>query len=195
MSICLRRRDFIAALGGAAAWPLAARAQQRERLRRIAVLMPLVADDPGSQVAIAGFLQGLQELGWSVGRNIRIDYRWPGPDRERARTYAAELVALAPDVILTAGLGVRPMLQATRTVPIVFVGLNDPVGAGVVRSLARPGGNITGFALVEYGFSTKWLELLKQIEPRLARVAVIRDPLGTGGPGYLGALQGVAPSL
>ena len=126
---------------------------------------------------------------------MRIDWRWAGADRERARTYAVELVALAPDVVLTSGLGVRAMLQATRIVPIVFAALNDPVGAGVVRSLARPGGNITGFALVEYGFSTKWLELLKQIEPRLARVAVIRDPLGTGGPGYLGALQGVAPSL
>ena len=134
-------------------------------------------------------------MGWSVGRNVRIDWRWAGADRERARTYAVELVALAPEVVLTSGLGVRAMLQATRTVPIVFAALNDPVGAGVVRSLARPGGNVTGFALVEYGFSTKWLELLKQIEPRLARVAVIRDPLGTGGPGYLGALQGVAPSL
>ena len=192
MRICLGRREFIAALAGAAAWPLAAGAQQGGRMRRIGVLMTLAADDPESSLRVAAFSQGLQELGWSVGRNVRIDWRWAGADRERARTYAAEWVALAPEVVLTAGLGVRPMLQATRTVPIVFAGLNDPVGAGVVRSLARPGGNVTGFALVEYGFSTKWL---KQIEPRLARVAVIRDPLGTGGPGYLGALQGVAPSL
>ena len=191
----IQRRDFITLLGGAAAWPLAARAQQGERMRRIGALMNVTSDDPESSLRVAAFSQGLQELGWSVGRNVRIDWRWAGADRERARTYAAEWVALAPEVVLTAGLGVRPMLQATRTVPIVFAGLNDPVGAGVVRSLARPGGNITGFALVEYGFSTKWLELLKQIEPRLARVAVIRDPLGTGGPGYLGALQGVAPSL
>ena len=191
----IKRREFATLLGGAAAWPLAARAQQGGRMRRIGVLMTLAADDPESSLRVAAFSQGLQELGWSVGRNVRIDWRWAGADRERARTYAVELVALAPDVVLTSGLGVRAMLQATRTVPIVFAGLNDPVGAGVVRSLARPGGNVTGFALVEYGFSTKWLELLKQIEPRLARVAVIRDPLGTGGPGYLGALQGVAPSL
>ena len=188
----LQRREFITVLGGVAEWPLAAHAQQRERMRRIGALMNVTSDDPESSLRVAAFSQGLQELGWSVGRNVRIDWRWAGADRERARTYAAELVALAPEVVLTSGLGVRPMLQATRTVPIVFAGLNDPVGAGVVRSLARPGGNITGFALVEYGFSTKWLELLKQIEPRLARVAVIRDPLGTGGPGYLGALQGVA---
>jgi len=191
----IKRREFATLLGGAAAWPLAARAQQGGRMRRIGVLMTLAADDPESSLRVAAFSQGLQELGWSVGRNVRIDWRWAGADRERARTYAVELVALAPDVVLTSGLGVRAMLQATRIVPIVFAALNDPVGAGVVRSLARPGGNVTGFALAEYGFSTKWLELLKQIEPRLARVAVIRDPLGTGGPGYLGALQGVAPSL
>ena len=195
MSICLRRREFVAGLGGAATWPLAARAQSAPRMRRVGVLMSLAADDPVSAASIAAFAQGLAELGWTIGRNLQVDYRWAGADRERARTYAVELVALAPEVVLTSGLGVRAMLQATRIVPIVFAALNDPVGAGVVRSLARPGGNITGFALVEYGFSTKWLELLKQIEPRLARVAVIRDPLGTGGPGYLGALQGVAPSL
>jgi putative tryptophan/tyrosine transport system substrate-binding protein len=193
--LMIRRREFIAGIGGAVTWSLAARAQQRERMRRIGALMNVTSDDPESSLRVAAFSQGLQELGWSVGRNVRIDWRWAGADRERARTYAAELVALAPEVVLTSGLGVRPMLQATRTVPIVFAGLNDPVGAGVVRSLAQPGGNVTGFALSEYGFSTKWLELLKQIEPRLARVAIIRDPLGTGGPGYLGALQGVAPSL
>jgi putative ABC transport system substrate-binding protein len=191
----IKRREFIALLGGAAVWPMAAHAQQRERMRRIGALMNVTADDPESSLRVAAFSQGLQELGWSVGRNVRIDWRWAGADRERHRTYAAELVALAPDVVLTVGPGVRPMQQATRTVPIVFAGLNDPVGGGFVRSLARPGGNITGFALPEFGFSTKWLELLKQVEPRLARVAVIRDPFGVGGPGYLGALQGVAPSL
>jgi putative tryptophan/tyrosine transport system substrate-binding protein len=191
----MRRREFIAGLGGAVAWPLAARAQQPNRIRRIGALINLANDDPGSSLAVAAFSQGLQEFGWTVGRNVRIDWRWGGADRERIRTYAAELVALAPDVLLTGGPGVRPLQQATRTVPIVFAGLNDPVGGGFVRSLARPGGNITGFGGPEYGFSAKWLELLKQIAPRVARVALIRDPFGTGGPGYTGALQGVAPSL
>ena len=145
------RREFITLLGGAAAWPLAARAQQGERMRRIGALMNVTSDDPESSLRVAAFSQGLQELGWSVGRNVRIDWRWAGADRERARTYAAEWVALAPEVVLTAGLGVRPMLQATRTVPIVFAGLNDPVGAGVVRSLARPGGNITGLLWLNMG--------------------------------------------
>src|SRR5262249_37012995 len=146
VQMSLRRREFITVFGGVAAWPLAARAQQGERMRRIGALMNVTSDDPESSFRVAAFSQGLQELGWSVGRNVRIDWRWAGADRERARTYAVELVALAPEVVLTSGLGVRPMLQATRTVPIVFAGLNDPVGAGVVRSLARPGGNITGFA-------------------------------------------------
>jgi len=192
----MRRRDFITLLGGAAAaWPLAARAQQAERMRRIGALMNSAADDPASSLSIAAFSQGLQERGWSVGRNLRIDWRWGGADRDRLRTYATELVALAPDVMLTVGPSVRPMQQATHTIPIVFAGLNDPVGGGFVRSLARPGGNITGFAGSEYGFSIKWLELLKQVAPRIARVAVVRDPFGAGGPGYLGAVQGVASSF
>jgi putative ABC transport system substrate-binding protein len=193
----MRRRQFIKLVGGAAAVasPLAARAQQPNRMRRIGALINVASNDPESSLVIAAFSQGLQEFGWTIGRNVRIDWRWGAADRERHRTYAAELVALAPDVLLTGGPGVRPLQLATRAIPIVFAGLNDPVGGGFVRSLARPGGNITGFGGPEYGFSVKWLELLKQITPRLARVAVIRDPFGLGGPGYLGALQGVAPTL
>jgi putative ABC transport system substrate-binding protein len=191
----MRRREFIAGLGSAAAWSLKARAQQPNRIWRIGALINLANDDPGSSLAVAAFSQGLQEFGWTVGRNVRIDWRWGGADRQRLRTLAAELVALAPDVLLTLGPGVRPLQQATRPVPIVFAGLNDPVGGGFVRSLARPGGNTTGFGGPEYGFSTKWLELLKQIAPRVARVAVIRDPFGTGGTGFTGALPGVAPSF
>jgi putative ABC transport system substrate-binding protein len=192
----IRRRDFVTLLGGvAAAWPLAARAQQRERVRRIGAIMSVTAEDPEAPLRVAAFSQGLQELGWSVGRNVRIDWRWAGADRERVRTYAAELLALAPDLLLASGPSVRVVQQATRTVPIVFAGLNDPVGGGYVRSLAQPGGNITGFGGTEYGFSAKWLELLKEIAPRLSRVAVIRDPFAPSGPGYLGALQGPATSL
>jgi putative tryptophan/tyrosine transport system substrate-binding protein len=191
----MRRREFIAGLTGAAAWPVVTRAQQPNRIRRIGALINLANDDPRSSLAIAAFSQGLQEFGWTVGRNVRIDWRWGGADRERIRTYAAELVALAPDILLTVGPGVRPLQQATRTIPIVFAGLNDPVGGGFVRSLARPGGNVTGFGGPEFGFSAKWLELLKQIAPRVTRVAVIRDAFGTGGPGFTGALQGVSPSF
>jgi putative ABC transport system substrate-binding protein len=192
----MQRRSFLTLLGGAVAtWPLAARAQQGGRIKRIGALINVTVDDPESSLRVAAFSQGLQELGWTVGRNVRIDWRWGGADRDRHRTYAAELLALAPDVLLTSGSSVRPMLQATRTVPIVFAGVNDPVGGGYVRSLARPGGNITGFAGTEYGFSGKYLELLKQIAPRVTRVAVIRDPGGPGGAGQLGALQGVAPSF
>ena len=171
--------------GAAAAWPLAARAQQADSLRRIGALMNLTADDPESRARIAAFVQGLQQLGWTDGRNLRIDVRWAAADADRFRTYAAELVALAPDVILTATTpGVAAVQQATRTVPIVFVTLVDPVGAGVVSNLARPGGNTTGFLVYEYGASVKWLELLKQIAPGVTRVAVVRDPSlvsGTGG--------------
>jgi putative tryptophan/tyrosine transport system substrate-binding protein len=190
----LRRRDFIRAIGGAAAaWPLAARAQQRERMRRIGALMgALPADDPESQVRSARFLQGLQELGWTVGRNVQIDWRWSALDRERYRAMAAELVAVRPDVLLTNGPTTPAMRQATRTIPIVFVGANDPVGAGLVSSLAHPGGNLTGFAAGEYGFSAKWLQLLKQIAPNVTRAAVMRDPGSPGGTGQLGALQGAA---
>jgi putative ABC transport system substrate-binding protein len=192
----VKRREFITLLGGAAAWPLAARAQQSERMRRIGVLMPFAADDPEGQARIAALLQELQPLGWTVGRNVRIDYRWSAGDAVNMRKYAAELVALAPDVILTSGAaGAAPLLQATRTVPIVFVLVADPVGAGFVDSLARPGGNATGFTAVEYGFSGKWLELVKQIAPAVTRVAVIRDPAITAGIGMFGAIQSMAPSL
>jgi putative ABC transport system substrate-binding protein len=190
----MRRRDFITLLGGAAAaWPLAARAQQRERVRRIGALMGgPPADDPESQVRSAHFLQGLQELGWTVGRNVQIDWHWSALDRERYRVIAAELVAVRPDVLLTNGPTTPAMRQATRTIPIVFVGVADPVGGGLVSSLARPGGNLTGFAAMEYGFSAKWLQLLRQIAPNVTRAAVMRDPGTPGGTGQLGALEGAA---
>jgi putative ABC transport system substrate-binding protein len=174
----LRRREFITLLGGAvAASPLAAHAQQGERMRRVGVLMTTSADDPDGQARNAAFLQGLQPLGWTVGRNLRIDYRWSAGNADDTRQYAAELVALAPDITLTGGAaGVAPLLQTTRTVPIVFVLVADPVGAGFVDSLARPGGNATGFTAIEYGMGGKWLELLKEIAPGVKRVAVIRDP-------------------
>ena len=191
----LRRREFII-LGGAAAWPLAARSQQPERMRRVGVLIPFAADDPEAMARIAAFLQGLQELGWTVGRNVRLDYRWTAGDAERNRRYAAELVALAPDVILANGAStVGPLQQATRTVPIVFVSVVDPVGGGLVDSLARPGGTTTGFSLFEYGISGKWLELLKEIAPSVTRVAIIRDPTIASGAAQLAAIQAVAPSF
>jgi len=193
----MKRREFITLLGsGALAWPLAARAQQPERMRRIGVLHSLAADDPEAQARLTAFVQGLQELGWTDGRNVRIDYRWAAGDAERIRRYAAELAALAPDVILAMGGAVVPsLLQATRTVPIVFTQTPDPVGAGFVNSLARPGGNITGFTTYEYGISAKWLELLKEIAPRVTRAAVIRDAAIAAGTGQWGALQSVAPSF
>jgi putative ABC transport system substrate-binding protein len=193
----MRRREFIAMLGGAAAaWPLAARAQQGERMRRIGVLQSLAADDPEGQARLTAFAQGLQQSGWTIGRNVQIDTRWAAGDAERFRRYAAELVALAPDVILAVGAAaVGPLQQATRTVPIVFVNTSDPVGAGFVESLARPGGNATGFLLYEYGTSGKWLELLKEIAPRVTRVAVLRDSALAAGIGQLGAIQAVAPSF
>jgi ABC-type uncharacterized transport system substrate-binding protein len=200
-SSVMRRRAFITLLGGAAAapatlWPLAARSQQPERMRRIGVLMSLTADDPEGQARLTAFLQGLQQLGWTDGRNVRIDSRWGAGDSDRSRRYAAELVALAPDVILASGTSTMgPLLRATRTVPIVFTQVTDPVGAGFVDSLARPGGNATGFTLSEYGISGKWLELLKEIAPRVTRVAVLRDPDMAAGSGQLGAIQSVAPSF
>src|SRR5215472_5551476 len=165
----MRRREFITLLGGAGvAWPLAARAQQGERMRRVGVLMNLTADDPEASDRVTAFAQGLQQLGWTAGHNVRIDYRWGAVDADRSRRYAAELVALAPDVILASGIPVvTALLQATRTVPIVFAQIVDPVGAGFVESLPRPGGNITGFTFFEYGMSAKWLELLKEIVPQL----------------------------
>jgi putative ABC transport system substrate-binding protein len=188
------RRKFLATLCGAAAWPLAARAQQGSAIKRIGVLMNVAADDPEGQARIVAFVQGLQQLGWSDGRNVQIDIRWGGGDPERIHKYAAELVALAPDAILaTSTIVVRPLQQATHTVPIVFVQVIDPVGAGMVATLARPGGNTTGFTVFEYGLSGKWLELLKEIAPRVTRVAVLRDL--TIGLGQLGAIQSVAPSL
>ena len=194
----MQRRNFIRLLGGAAvAWPLAARAQQSDRVRRIGVLLAATADDPDYQVRIAAFQQGLQQMGWSNGRNVHIDTRWATTKPDDIRRHAAELAALAPDVIL-AGTGtatVAPLLQATRTVPIVFAVVIDPVGAGFVDSLARPGGNATGFTVFEYGMSGKWLELLKQIAPAVTRAAVLRDPTIASGIGQFAAVQAVAPSL
>jgi putative ABC transport system substrate-binding protein len=194
----MRRREFITLIGGAAAatWSAVARAQQGERMRRIGVLMPLAAGDPQSPVRIAAFLQGLRELGWADGRNVQIDYRWGGGDAEGVRKHAAELVALVPDVIVAWGAStVGPLQRATRTVPIVFTSFADPVSAGIVDSLARPGGNATGFMLFEYGMAGKWLELLKEIAPRVTRAAVLRDPDISVLSGLLGAIQAVAPSF
>ena len=191
----MRRREFITLLGGAAAWPLAARAQQREQMRRIGVLMALAADDPEGQARIKVFERGLNELGWSVDRNLRVDYRWGAGDTNRYHSYAAELLALGPDVVVAVGSAAMGPLQATQSVPVVFVQVGDPVGAGFVESLARPGGNATGFTVFEYGISAKWLELLKDIAPQVRRVAVLRDTAIAAGAGQLGALQSVAPSL
>jgi len=194
----MKRREFITLLGGAAAaaWPVAAGAQQSERMRRVGVLMNLAADDPESPVRLAAFLQGMQQLGWNDGRNMRIYTRWGAADVDRSRRYAAELVAFAPDVILASGSSaVGQLLEATRTVPIVFVVVVDPVGSGFVESLARPSGNATGFPLFEYSTSGKWLELLKEIAPRLTRAGVLRDPTLASGGGQLGAIQSVAPSF
>src|SRR5262249_4136907 len=192
----MNRRDFITLLGGAAAaWPLAARAQQRERMRRIALLVSgLPADEPGPQARRTAFVQGLQELGWTDGRNVRIEYRFGLGDPDRLRKYAAELVALAPDVIVAGGTQAALTLRgATRTPPIVFGNVLDPVGQGLVASLARPSGNATGFMNIEFGVSAKSLELLKEIAPRVTRVAVVRvSPVGIGS---LGAIQAVAPAL
>src|SRR5215475_7212659 len=193
----MKRREFITLLGGAAAvWPLAALAQVPERIRRVGVLNYLAADDPDSSPRVAALAKALQELGWLDGRNVQFDYRWGGGDLERSRRYAAELVALAPDVILvSSGSALAALQSVTRTVPIVFVSVSDPVGAGYVASLARPGGNTTGFTLFEYGTSGKWLELLKQIAPAMTRAAVIRDPSITSGTAQFAAIQAVAPSL
>jgi ABC-type uncharacterized transport system substrate-binding protein len=192
----MRRREFITLLGGAAAtWPLAARAQQGERMRRIGVLLPAAADDPVFQTRLAAFHQGLALLGWSIGRNVRIDTRWATANAAEIRRHAAELVALAPDVILAHGSSAVEPLLATRTVPIVFPVAGDPVGAGLVDSLARPGGNATGFMNFEFSISGKWLELLKQIAPDVTRAAVLRDATQGSGTSQFAVIQAVAPSL
>ena len=192
----MNRREFITLLGGAAAWPLAARAQQPDKMRRVGVLMTLAADDPQSMARIAAFLQGLQQLGWIDGRNVRIDYRWSAGGADRTRKSAMELIALEPDVVMAfTSAAVAPLRQATSTVPIVFAVVADPVGAGYVESLARPGGNVTGFAAQEYAVSGKWIELLKELVPHLTRVAVLRDSAIAAGPGQFGALQALAPSF
>jgi putative ABC transport system substrate-binding protein len=193
----MRRRDFIKLVGGSAAvWPLASRAQQPDRMRRIGVLMNLAEGDAEAQARIAAFLRGLQQLGWTDSRNVRIDTLFAVGSGAEARKNVADLVARAPDVILATGsVSVGPLLQVSSAVPIVFVLVPDPVGAGYVNSLARPGGNATGFSLFEYGIGGKWLELLKQVAPGVTRVAVLRDPAISAGLGVFGAIQSVAPSF
>jgi ABC-type uncharacterized transport system substrate-binding protein len=190
----IRRREFMVG-GVAAAWPLATRAQQGDRMRRIGVLMPLTTDDAGEQEVMLIFVQALQQLGWTDGRNLRIDFRGAGANLDDSRKYATELVALAPDVILSiGGVNLPSLLQATRTIPIVFLRVPDPVAAGFVDSLARPGGNATGFASIDYSVSTKWLELLKEIAPDVTRAAVVRDATLAAGIGQFGAIQAMASS-
>jgi putative ABC transport system substrate-binding protein len=192
----MKRREFIAMVGGAATWPLAARAQQPDRVRHIGVLMEQAENSPEQQARVAAFLQGLQQLGWTNGRKLRIDFRWEASNTARSRDHATELVALAPDVILVAASpAAAALLQATRTIPIVFTNVADPVGAGFVASLARPGGNVTGFTVFEYGLGAKWLELLKEIAPHVTQAAVLRDPTQASGIGQFAAIQAVAPSL
>jgi putative ABC transport system substrate-binding protein len=192
----MRRREFIAVLGsGVVAWPLAARAQPGDRVRRIGVLTGVPVDDPQAQALYAAFLQGLQQLGWTEGRNVHIDSRWGAGNAADMRQHAAELVALAPDVILAIGVAAEPMLQATHTVPIVFAIVPDPVGSGFVDRLSRPGGNATGFMMFEFSLSGKWLELLKEIAPGVTRAAVFRDSANTAGIGQFAVIQSVAPSV
>jgi putative ABC transport system substrate-binding protein len=192
----VKRREFITLLGGAAAaWPFAARAQQPERMRRIGVLMGGAESDPENRTRLAAFLDGLQQLGWTEGRNVRIDIRWPAASADRYRIDAAELVGLAPDVILaSASASVAALQQASRSAPIVFANVIDPIGAGFVASLAQPGGNATGFTAFEYGISGKWLELLKEIAPHMTRAAVLRDPALAAGIGQFAAIQSMASS-
>jgi putative tryptophan/tyrosine transport system substrate-binding protein len=193
----MRRREFVVLLGGAVAcWPIAGRAEQAERTRRIGVLEPLAADNPAARARLDAFVQGLQQSGWTIGQNVQLDYRSGADSADKLRRSAAELVALAPDVILTvSSTSTAVVLQATRTIPIVFAIVADPVGAGYVDSLAHPGGNATGFTSFEYSISAKWLELLKEIAPRVTQVAVLRDPSVAAGPGQFAAIQSVATSL
>jgi putative ABC transport system substrate-binding protein len=192
----MRRREFITLVGGAAVpWPIAVRAQQDDRMRRIGVLFGLAANDPEAQAYVASLQQGIQEAGWTVGRNVRIDYRWSGGNAEDARKYAMELVTLGPDVLVaTGGASIGPLFQATRSIPIVFANVPDPVGSGFVESLSRPGGNTTGFLQFEYSLSGKWPELLKQIAPNVTRAAVLRDLAITAGIGQFAVIQAMAPS-
>jgi putative ABC transport system substrate-binding protein len=190
----MRRRDFLGVLG-AAAWPLAARAQQGERVRRIGVLSALAADDQDNKVRLAAFQQRLQQLGWTDGHNVRIDHRFAAANLENFHKYAAELVTLAPDVIVAPGVSLAHLLEATRTIPIVFPIAADPVGSGLIESLSRPGGNATGFLLFEYDLSAKWLELLKEIVPGVTRAAVLRDPAAITGIGQFAVIQSVARSV
>jgi putative tryptophan/tyrosine transport system substrate-binding protein len=193
----MRRRDFVKGIvGSATAWPLATSAQLSKPMRRVAALMPYAANDPQAQNRNAAFLQGLQQLGWSVGQNVQIEYRWSAGSEDETRKYASELVALSPDVIFVSGAAaVEPLRRLTRSIPIVFVLVPDPVGAGFVDSLARPGGNITGFTPFDYGIGAKWLEVLKEIAPNTTRAAILRDPNITTGIGQWGAIQSVSPSL
>jgi len=192
----MRRREFLTLLGGVATWPLAARAQQSESMRRVGVLMSVAADDPEGKARFAAFERGMQELGWVNGRNLRIEIRWSGGKVDDARKYAAELIELTPNVILASGGAiVGPLLQLTRTVPVVFTQTPDPVAAGFVASLARPGGNATGFTQVEYGMAAKWVEVLKEIAPSVTRVAVLRDPSVPEGIGQFTVIQSAAPAL
>jgi len=192
----MRRREFTSLVVGAAAWPFTARAQQGERMRRVGLVLARAQDDPEAQAQLATFVRTLQSSGWTTGRNLQIDIRWGAADPANSRRYAAEIVALAPDVILAAtSAATVAVKEATRTLPIVFVNVSDPVGAGYVTSLARPGGNLTGFTYVEYGMSGKWLELLKEIAPRVSRVAVLGDPTLAVGINQLGEIQSVAPSF
>jgi len=192
----MRRRDFISLLGCTALWPVAAHAQPAERIRRVGVLLQATQNDLEFQFRLKAFLDGLAQFGWTEGRNLQLEYRWAGGNPDEVRRHAAELVALAPDVLVAAGsTAVGSLQQATRTIPIVFTTAGDPVGAGFVESLARPGGNITGFAIFEYAIGGKWLALLKDVSPRTTRVAVLRDPAVAAGPGQLGAIQTAAPSF
>lgn len=192
----MRRREFFGVIGGAAAWPLGANAQKGERVRRIAILLPAASDDAEFQTRVGALLQALQQLGWSIGRNVRIDTHWATANAAEIHKQASELALQAPDIIVAHGTStVRPMLQETQTIPIVFPVAADPVGAGLVNSLARPGGNVTGFMVNDYSISGKWLELLQEVSPNLNRVAVLRDPTQGSGTSEFAVIQAMAQSL